>query len=303
MGDRDFSSDTTGGTMKRTIIISAALGAAVLVPAAATAKPVISPIGSAAVQTYAARAGAPLLPAGITMQAMKNTRNAFQSANWGGYVDTVRSPRNAFQSVGTTFRVPTVNVLTTTDGPAGNMAAQWVGLDGATPTSTLEQTGVAEWLDSNLGIPHYIAWWEMIPDPMVGIANVSAGDLIRANVHAYGPSVPAGFVLTLSDQTQHWSNVQAVKFTNVTPPRNSSEVITELPTSSDGAMDLTDYGNVQYTNSGTSTSSTPHSLASNSAYTAHKIILVDSNGNTMAAVSALSHGTAFNTPFISSGNN
>jgi len=115
--------------------------------------------------------------------------------------------------------------------------------------------------------------------------------------------VPAGFVLTLTDQTQHWSNVSAVEFNNLIPPRDSSEVITELPSSSGGAMDLTDYGNVRYSNSGTSTSSTPHSLASNGAYTTHKVILVDSGGNTMAAVSNLSHGTAFSTPFVSDGNN
>jgi len=290
--------------MKRTIIVSAALGAAALVPAAAAAQPVISPIGSATVQTYAARAGVTRLPAGITMPAMKNTRNAYQSANWGGYIDSIRSARIAFQSVGSTFRVPTVNVLTTTDGPAGNMASQWVGLDGSTANSpTVEQTGVAEWLDSNLGVPHYVAWWEMLPAPAVTIGNVAAGDLIRATVHAYGPSVPAGFVLTITDQTQHRSNVSAVKFNNLMPLRDSSEVITELPSSSGGAMDLTDYGNVLYSNSGTSTSSTPHSLASNGAYAAHKVILVDSGGNTMAAVSNLSHGTAFSTPFVSDGNN
>ena len=289
---------------RTTIIISAALGAAVLVPAAAAATPIISPIGSATVQTHAARAGAPLLPPGITMPATKNTRNAYQSANWGGYIDSITRPRTAFQSVGSTFRVPTVNVLTTNDGAAGNMAAQWVGLDGSTANSpTLEQTGVAEWLDSSFGIPHYVAWWEMFPAPMVAIGNVSAGDLVRVNVRAYGPSVPSGFVLTLTDQTQHRSKVTAVKFNHVTPPRDSSEVITELPSASGGAMDLTDYGNVLYSNSSTSTNSTPHSLASNSAYTAHKVILVDSGGNTMAAVSSLSHGTAFSTPFVSDGNN
>jgi hypothetical protein len=289
--------------MSRTSIIAAALGAAALIPAAATAKPMISPIGSAPV-TYAARAGAQQLPADVTMPAMRNTRNAQQSQNWGGYIDSIRNPRNAFQSVGSTFRVPTVNVLTTTDGPGGNMAAQWVGLDGTTANSpTVEQTGVSEWLDSNFGIPHYEAWWEMFPIAPVTIGDVAAGDLIRANVHAYGPSVPAGFVLTLTDQTQHWSNVSAFRFTNVTPPRNSSEVITEVPSSSGGAMDLTDYGNVRYSNSGTSTNSTPHSLASNSAYTAHKVILVDSVGDTMAAVSNLNHGSAFSTPFVSNGNN
>jgi hypothetical protein len=290
--------------MKRGTIVAAALGAAVLSPAAATAKPIISPIGGATVQKNAARAGAPLLPAGITMPAMQNTRNAYLSRNWDGYIDLIRGPRKAFQSVGSTFRVPTVNVLTTTDGPAGNMASQWVGLDGTTANSpTVEQTGVAEWLDSNFGVSHYVAWWEMLPAPAVTVGNVSPGDLIRANVHAYGPSVPAGFVLTLTDQTQHRSSVRAVKFNTLTPPRDSSEVITELPSSSGGAMDLTDYGNVLYSNSSTSTSSTPHSLASNGAYTAHKVILVDSGSNTMAAVSNLSHGTAFSTPFVSNGNN
>jgi hypothetical protein len=252
-------------------------------------------------QSYVAKAHAQL-PAGITMQPTQ-VRHAYRSRNWGGYVDMSRGHNNSFKSVSSSFRVPIVNTLTTTDGPAGNMVSQWVGLDGTTASSsTVEQTGVAEWLDSAFGIPHYTAWWEMFPAPPVAFGDVNADDLMRANVSWYGPKVPSGFVLTLTDETAHLSGSKAVKFTNVTPLRNSSEVITELPSSANGPMALTDFGNVQYSKSGTTTSNVPHSLQSSGSFTVHRSILVDAEGDTMAAVGNLTDGgTAFNTPFVSTG--
>jgi hypothetical protein len=239
------------------------------------------------------------LPAKITMRAAQ-LRNSYQSTNWDGYVDTINSPSNAFRSVGSTFRVPSVHTLTTTDGPAGNMAAQWAGLDGL-HSSSVEQTGVVEWLDSSFGIPHYVAWWEMFPAPMVGIADVHPGDLMRATTSWYGPKVPSGFHLTVTDMTQHQTWAVGMKFNHLIPPRNSSEVITELPSSTNGAMALTDFGNVTYNQAATSTTTAPHSLRTNLNYTLHQITLVDSSGNSMAGVTNLANGTTFNTPFVSNG--
>lgn len=240
---------------------------------------------------------------GCDIRAHNGVYGAESSSNWGGWIDTARG-RNAFYSVTSTFRVPTVNVLQTTDGPAGNMAAQWAGLDGAVASSSsVEQTGVCEWVDSELGIPHYVAWWEMLPDPMHAFGDVHPGDLMRATVRWYGPSVQSGFIITLSDVTQGYFGAKAERFKYITPLRNSAEVITELPSSSDGPMALTNYGNVRYSQSKVATASkVGYGISTHFRYRAQRAILTDDTGAPMLTVSQLtSNGTAFSTPFVEGG--
>ena len=100
--------------------------------------------------------------------------------------------------------------------------ADWVGIDGFV-SSTVEQTGTA--VDCYYGQAYYYAWVEFYPAPSISVFNVTAGDVITAQVNMVGTTpasstpgnlyCPASnapcpvFRTTITDQTSHKTFISA----------------------------------------------------------------------------------------------
>ena len=149
-----------------------------------------------------AAAGTPTAgPAASSLTATSST----PSANWAGYVDTMRHPggANRFNGVEATFKVPAINcaksIVTGRSFPAGSLghkywsaAAFWVGLDGdGAASGSMEQAGITGYCTGPRAAAQYEAFLQMDPHTYVLISlrdaarhpgMVRAGDTIQVAV-------------------------------------------------------------------------------------------------------------------------
>jgi hypothetical protein len=112
------------------------------------------------------------------------------SSNWSGYAVSETSPSGlpcvpasgtAYSSVSGTWTVPTVS-----GGARQNTySAAWTGIDGFT-NSNLIQAGTEQ--DVIRGVPHYSAWWEILPAPETVIPSITVlpGDSIKVSITRLG---------------------------------------------------------------------------------------------------------------------
>jgi hypothetical protein len=236
----------------------------------------------------AAAAVAALSPAGVAQAATTaNTTiklvNANQtSSNWSGYIASGQS----FSDVKGTWVQPTA----TCAARATNDSSFWVGLGGATSSSTgLEQIGT----NSNcvLGAPVYSAWYELIPAASVAIPmTISPGDTMNAEVSVAGSQV----TLTLTDATTGSTFTKNVTLTN-NLDTSSAEWIAEAPAqcagntvSSSGCrvLPLTSFGTVAFSNA-SATANGQTGVISNAAWTSSAVDLRGTLGGASATTAAL----------------
>ena len=93
----------------------------------------------------------------------KNDPNYFY--NWSGYAAVYLSSPVA--SVQGNWTVPAINSSATPNG----FSAEWVGIDGVYPSTTVEQIGIAaNGASANPLLPQYYAWVEMFPGRRVLLA-------------------------------------------------------------------------------------------------------------------------------------
>lgn len=143
-----------------------------------------------------------------------------ERAPWSGYA-TVNTPVTGIRA---RWQIPS-SCLESGNGPNGT--AYWVGLDGlAQPV--IEQIGTS-FSCSASAQPRASLWYQLYPQPPVGLSGAHAGDVISASVVAdsYTPFSSTGFRLDISDLTtgsswtEHGSQVSA--------PLANAEVVAENP--------------------------------------------------------------------------
>ena len=155
----------------------------------------------------------------------------------------------------------------------------WVGLDGD-GTQTVEQTGTEA--DCNNGAATYQGWFEMFPNAPVFYNNaVAPGDAMSASVVANGGGA---FTLTLSDQTQGWT--QTTDQTSATAQLGSAEIIAEAPSDANSVLPLSNFGTVNFSN--VAVDAAPLGNANVAGLT-----MVSAGGVTEATPSAITNGSAF----------
>ena len=148
------------------------------------------------------------------------------TSNWAGYV---ASPGVYSHATGT-FTVPSANCTSAT-----TYASIWVGIDGFSPSQTVEQDGVM--VECNAGVASYNAWYEMYGDTNVNCncSNsvflnsaypVAPGDVITAVVD----DTNATWTLSLFDATANWHFAVSITGATPTPSQSSAEWILEAPT-------------------------------------------------------------------------
>ncbi len=212
------------------------------------------------------------------------------SSNWSGYA-AVAKKNVRLRYVAVTFTIPSVNCKKSTLGSQGvAYASNWVGLDGFN-SGTVEQTGVDSYCDSTR-TAQYDAWYEMYPLAPVVFSGVNPGDAISVSVYLNGSK----YNLSLADLT-----TGAKLQTSQPCPRHSTcrdssaEVITEDPGNAEPAIDLADFGLVNFTAGAvTSADGTRGTFTGNSLWTSSEIVMKDSHRKLMAQPSSLEGGKAFN---------
>ncbi len=148
------------------------------------------------------------------------------TTNWAGYVAT---PGTYSHATGT-FSVPVANCTSAT-----TYASIWVGIDGYSPSQTVEQDGVM--VECNAGVASYNAWYEMYGDTNVNCncSNsvflnsaypVAPGDVITAVVD----DTNSTWTLSLVDATANWHFEVSITGATPTPAQSSAEWILEAPT-------------------------------------------------------------------------
>jgi hypothetical protein len=228
------------------------------------------------------RGGYPMTGGAAGQQALgragtTNSANAAAtSTNWSGYAAAGQA--GTFTSVSSSWTQPAV-----TCGPQQTFSSFWVGLDGD-GTQSVEQTGTEA--DCSGGAASYQGWWEMFPAaPVFYNEPVKPGDAMSASVTSGGGGA---FTLTLSDQTQNWT--QTTQQTSQTAQLGSAEVIAEAPSSQNGVLPLSNFGTVDF--SGAEANGAPIGNAD-----ADSLTMVSAGGTTEATPSVLTAGDDFAVTF------
>jgi len=210
--------------------------------------------------------------AGSAGLAAASTLTVYSGA-WSGYAAT----NGTYTSVSASWVLPT---LASCSASSTQDARFWVGLDGYSD-ATLERIGIDGVCED--GATAYQAWYEMPPLTYWLSYDPRPGDHISASVTYKGSNV---FSLYIADTTQGWG--RTVTATLAGAPRSSAEVIVEDPVGSSGSnLPLTDFGTVNFTGA------TVNGSALGNAGGLTAINLIDSEGQSMDTISALSGGENF----------
>ena len=112
---------------------------------------------------------------------------ARESGNWAGYnLGFISDGRKLYNQISGTWTVPTPSL----HAAENEYSVDWIGIGGGcidknclTVDGTLIQTGTGQYIDSS-GNRTYFGWWEIIPGPILEIANfaVSPGDRMFAEL-------------------------------------------------------------------------------------------------------------------------
>jgi peptidase A4-like protein len=112
---------------------------------------------------------------------------ARDSGNWAGYnLGYVSDGRKLFNQISGSWTVPTTSL----HAAENEYSVNWVGIGGGcidknclAVDPTLIQAGTGQYIDSS-GARSYFAWWEIIPGPILQIANfpVRAGDTFFVDI-------------------------------------------------------------------------------------------------------------------------
>lgn len=219
---------------RRTLVscsLLAALVASGATAAAASAQP-HSSSSAVASSSVAARAQSSIRHLPRESHLHPRTWHSSESTNWAGYATS----GNTYYDARATWVEPWTNCAATPN----SYSSYWVGIDGDT-TSTVEQIGTEA--DCSHGAARTYAWFEMYPQYPVRLSQtVHPGDHLAAEVYYKGYGA---FGLTLRDTTRGW--VYSTTRWLSSARRGSAECIAEAPSSSQGALPLTDFYTMTFT--------------------------------------------------------
>ncbi|KAI1787358.1 aspergillopepsin [Ganoderma leucocontextum] len=180
------------------------------------------------------------LPVTESKEALSgNVSHSTYSENWSGAV--LSESTATYQSVTGTFVVPTPQEPSGDSG--AHYASAWVGIDGATCSTAILQTGVDFNVDGTT--VSYDAWYEWYPDYAYDFSGItfSAGDSVTVTVTA--TSTTGGTAEITNESTG-----ETVSHTFSGQPalcEYDAEWIVEDFSSTDGLVPFADFGNVTFT--------------------------------------------------------
>lgn len=166
--------------------------------------------------------------------------NTQESGNWGGYIVTPASG-SSYTSVSGSWTVPNIST-----NQRNAVAAQWVGLGGAS-TSDLLQMGTIE--DIENGQPVAKVFWEKLPDAAQNIMSVPFGSTISVNISKSSDSTwNLTFTTSSSDSDTQTKTISATLDSSYEQGVGASaEWISEDPSTESGQLyPLANMGTVKY---------------------------------------------------------
>jgi hypothetical protein len=193
------------------------------------------------------------------------------SSNWAGYVATGPDAASAtsFTSVSSRWVQPRARC----SSGLPSYSAFWVGLGGASSTSTaLEQIGTAGDCNARGKVSYYM-WYELVPAPSVPIKyKVFPGNVVEATVNVVGTRV----TLQIRNLTRRTRFTKVLRTSS--PELSSAEWIAEAPSSCDSSgrcvvLPLADFGTVSFTHA-SSTADAHTGTIGDAAWSASPIELV-----------------------------
>jgi hypothetical protein len=194
-----------------------------------------------------------------------------KSLNWSGiaHQSSLTNPLNGYvTSVKAEWVVPAVACVA---GAPASTSSVWVGMDGFTTGTTVEQIGTQQ--SCTNGVASYQPFYAMYPSPSVNFSlAIRPGDRVSARVsYASGK-----FTLSLRNLTTGTSYTTTQ--TSTTALRRSAEFIVEARTLSGGITPLANFGTVKFTNTATTFTQTGGSSTVVDMVNAPGNVLADSTG-------------------------
>ena len=163
------------------------------------------------------------------------------SLDWGGYivVSNTNKPQPVIVGVSGSWTVPEVNV-----SPTDTFSSAWIGIGGYVD-QTLIQTGTRH--DSVNGSAKYSAWFELLPNYLATITNmsISQGDKIVASINL-ADKIKNEWTVEIVDETNGQRFKQNFVYNS---SRLSAEWIIEKPTINGSLSSLADFGSITFTDS------------------------------------------------------
>jgi hypothetical protein len=172
------------------------------------------------------------------------------SSNWSGYA--INASKGQVTAVGGSWVVPAVS------GTNGQDSSTWVGIDGSTGGSTVEQIGTQQVIQN--GQATYVAWYEFFGDQspsgqkgpaynQVNIPmNIQAGDSITATVELFSGSSSFDFFMqdtpAYGRPTQYFSQILTTQY--VAPQLSTAEWIMETPGANGQPTQSPSFGSVTF---------------------------------------------------------
>ncbi len=163
------------------------------------------------------------------------------SLDWGGYVvvSNNNKPQPVVVGVSGSWTVPEVSVSQT-----DTFSTAWIGIGGYVD-QTLIQTGTRH--DSINGSAEYSAWFELLPNYLATIKNmsISQGDKIVASINLVD-KIKNEWTVEIVDETNGQRFKQNFVYSS---SRLSAEWIIEKPTINGSLSSLADFGSITFTDS------------------------------------------------------
>jgi hypothetical protein len=145
-----------------------------------------------------------------------------------------------------TWTVPAVP----SGGRQTSYSAAWTGIDGFT-NSNLIQAGTEQ--DVIRGVPHYAAWWEILPaaETVIPSITVEPGDSITVSIAQVagttsGTTSPWAITLTDNGQAHHAAQLPFTTTQAYSGPGTSAEWILEAPQVGGRIATLAPYGSTTF---------------------------------------------------------
>ncbi len=216
------------------------------------------------------------------------TRN---SQNWSGFV--LESTSDSVTDVKGTWTIPQIDC---SSSPSQSYTAQWVGIDGAGGSSTVEQAGTE--YDCSNGTPTVFAWYEWYParGRLLRQPGINVGDVVTIEVSWDGRQ----FTASINDASQGWTFAWTNSTIGSIASRSTAEWVVEAPLVSGSIASLTNFNKLYFSKSYATMSGATGPMGT---FSLDEVTMVDTSGSVKARpmLPLWNDGTSFSVWWLKAG--
>ena len=214
-----------------------------------------------------------------------------ESQNWSGFV--LQSLSGSVTDVKGTWTIPQIDCASIS---GQSYAAQWVGIDGAGGSNTVEQAGTE--YDCSNGVSSVFAWYEWYParGRLLRQPGAHAGDVVTVEVSWDGRQ----FTASINDATQGWTYAWTNSTIGSIATRSTAEWVVEAPSVSGSIASLTNFNKLYFSKSYATNSGATGPMGS---FSLDEVTMVDTSGSMKArpVLPLWNDGTSFSVWWLKAG--